>query len=78
MKKNIIWITVPNSCYFRRLKKEDDAAEEKDMNDCLWFEKEEAEEAELFVRNLKKWIVENYHHKERAIWLNNKWVDEVK
>ena len=47
------------------------------MNDCLWFKKEEAEEAELFVRNLKKWIAENYHHEERAIWLKE-WVGELK
>ena len=78
MTKNYKWITVPGSCHFKELKIEDGSAEEKNMNDCLWFEKEEAEEAELFVRGLKKWIEENYHHKERAIWLNDEWVGEVK
>lgn len=78
MKNKYIWITIPNCCHFKELKHIAKSAEEKNMNEELWFEMDESEEAESFVRDMKKWIVDNYPHKERAIWLNDEWVDEVK
>lgn len=73
MTKDYKWITVPGSCHFKELKIEDGSAEEKNMNEELWFETREVEDAEMFVYCLRKWIVKNYPYKKRAVWLNDEW-----
>lgn len=57
-----------------KVKPKSPAGEEKNMDNCLWFWDDEEGKAKDFLRNLKRFIKDNYPYPDRAKWLTEEWV----
>jgi len=77
MYKAKFWVTSSTLADFENLKiQPNDSYEAKPENceSCLWFTEDEEKEAKDFLVGMKRWILDNYPHKERLTWLNKEWV----
>lgn len=80
MSKAKYWLTSSQFTNFEDLKmrpKDGHLADVNDCKSCLWFFPDEVIEAQTFYIGLKKWIYENYPFKERLLWLNKDWANDL-
>lgn len=82
MKKKYYWLTTSNQSNFKDLKVDPQKRFSEDINlreGALWFYDSESDEAKAFLKEvrsfLKKLYCEKYNHKDRAIWMNDDWIN---
>ena len=64
--KKYYWIGCSDDNHLKGIKVIEGLAEEKDMQECIYFELRE--DADMFLKEIKKFIKENYMRAQEGNW----------
>lgn len=64
--KKYYWIGCSDNNHLKGIKVIEGLAEEKDMQECIYFELRE--DADMFLKEIKKFIKENYKRVQEGNW----------
>lgn len=79
MGRFLYWLSVPNSTRFTAITyncKSNHNVNPENMRECIWWEKDEREEAKQFLTELKEMLVKyKKKHPDRAQWMTGDWLE---